>query len=242
MAAKLPQAFDVWLVATDTVYKGVPSHVTVSWAEQGRLGVNDKLRPSATELAWVTAGDHPQVSGFLFRQGAPATAEYSSDLAEQMAAVELGTGFGHKPEEEEDDPDMIPLIDVSLVLLVFFMMTASVSALSPVPVPEMKNVSEMHSDPEAMTIHIDMRVDGTVFFALRVGDKLNPDDNDLKTPEDVLRKLDEKLAGVQRAPEVRVACHKDIKRGWVRDIARELDKRKQKDLISFYGAEVNEKK
>ena len=31
-----PQHFDVWFVAADTVYRGVPYGVVTGWAEQGR--------------------------------------------------------------------------------------------------------------------------------------------------------------------------------------------------------------
>src|SRR5262249_4859943 len=43
--------------------------------------------------------------------------------------------------EEDDDVDMIPLIDISLVLLIFFMMTASVTSgiVSPIPTPPAKH-------------------------------------------------------------------------------------------------------
>src|SRR5690606_30924235 len=145
-------------------------------------------------------------------------------------------------EEEDDDPDMIPLIDISLVLLVFFMMTTAVAALSPVDVPQMKNVGEASGDKDAITVQIDKRASGEPFFAVRVGEKPPlPDDNNLPTPGAALERLDIMLGASQYSREVRIACHKDLPRGWVRDLARELDKRKVKNQISFYGAEVNQK-
>jgi len=106
----------------------------------------------------------------------------------------------------------------------------------------MKHGSKLEADPGAFTIVIDKRGTGEGFFALRIGK--NPpanEDNNLATPEDLMRRLDARLAETQMAPEVRIACNKDLERGWVRDIARELDKRKQKNLIAFYGAEVLER-
>ena len=46
--------------------------------------------------------------------------------------------------EEDDDPDMIPLIDISLVLLIFFMMTSTVAVVSSqINVPEVQNGSTL---------------------------------------------------------------------------------------------------
>ncbi len=239
MAAR-PESFDVWFVAADTVYRGVPYGVVTGWAEQGRVAADDKLRAAGTEGPWVRVADHPLVSDFLYRRSEPAPPV--ADVAEQLQPVELDVVVRRGTGEEDEDVDMIPLIDISLVLLIFFMMTTAVAALSPVNVPDMKYASEFGKDADAITIQIDKRGE-EVFFSLRMGDR-PPEliDNNLRTPEEVLRRLDARLAEVQRPPEVRIACNRDLERGWVRDIARELDRRKNKGQIAFYGAEVNEQK
>ncbi|OWK38269.1 ExbD/TolR family protein [Fimbriiglobus ruber] len=235
------ESYDVWFLAADTVYRGVPYGVVTSWAEQGRVSPDDKVRPATVANApWLRAGDHPRIADFLFRAADPPP--QPGDTYEQLQAVEMDVQYKSRAEDDDDDVDMIPLIDISLVLLIFFMMTAAVSALSPVEVPDMKNASELSKDADAFTILIDKRASGETYFALRIGESLAPEDNNLVTPEDVLRRLDARLKEVQKPPEVRIACHKELDRSWVRDIARELDKRKSKDQIAFYGAEVNEKK
>jgi biopolymer transport protein ExbD len=231
-----PLNYDVWFVVADTVYRGVPYGVLTGWAEQGRLAADDKVRPAGSEQPWSRVGNHPLLADFLFRPR-PAVA---ADASEQLQPVEMD--FGRRFEEEDDDVDMIPLIDISLVLLIFFMMTTAVAALSPVNVPDMHYASELSKDPDALTIHIDKRADGEVFFAVRVGDRLAPEDNNLATPEEMLVRLDVRLSEAQRPPEVRVACHRELPRSWVRDVARELHKRKEKEQISSYSAEVNEQK
>ncbi len=232
-----PQQFDVWFVAADTVYRGVPYGVLTGWAEQGRVAAGDKLRPAGSSDPWLRVADHPAVADFLYRPRPAAAA----GPAEQLQPVEMDLG-PHK-EVEDEDVDMIPLIDISLVLLIFFMMTTAVAALSPVDVPDLRNISQPSNEKDAITILIDKKSTGEAFFALRVGEKPPaPEDNNLATPEELLRRLDARLAEAQRPPEVRIACHRDLERGWVRDIARELDKRKQKDQIASYFAEVNELK
>lgn len=233
--------FDVWFVRGDAVYRAVPYSVVTGWAEQGRLAVDDKVRVSGTEGPWQRVADNPQIGDFLYRRTAVDTV--AADTAEQLHAVELDIRPRKRAEDEDDDVDMIPLIDISLVLLIFFMMTTAVAALSPVDVPEMKHAAELSTDAEAFTVHIDRRADGEVVLALRVGDKApSVEDTNLKSIDDVMRRLDARLAGVQRPPEVRIACHKELERGWVRDVARELEKRKAKEQISGYAAEVNERK
>ena len=58
-----------------------------------------------------------------------------------MEPIDLGFESPRIIEGEDEDVDMIPLIDVSLVLLIFFMMTTAVSSgvFSPIPTPEAKH-------------------------------------------------------------------------------------------------------
>ena len=58
MANKPPKAFDVWFVAANTVYKGVPYHVVADWAQEGRLRPTDMVRPAGTNMAWATVAEH----------------------------------------------------------------------------------------------------------------------------------------------------------------------------------------
>ena len=126
--------FDVWIIERNTVYQKVPFTVVADWTQEGRLLENDKVRPAGTTV-WQKLGDHPLLLAYLPRSQ-PTHAE---DTAEALKEIELDFP-GKKPEAEDNDPDMIPLIDVSLVLLVFFMMTAqNLLTKSPVDNPEAKS-------------------------------------------------------------------------------------------------------
>ncbi len=236
--AKAQINFDVWLLAADTVYRGVPYGIVTGWAGQGRLAANDKIRPAGSTAAWVRAADHPLVADFLFRPAAYC----AIDVAEELQKVELDIVSRKHAADDDDDVDMIPLIDISLVLLIFFMMTTAVAALSPVDVPDMKHASEISKDRDAFTVQIDKRSNDEVVYSLRLGEKSPAsEDNNLNSVEAAMQRLDARLSEVQRPPEVRIACHKDLPRERVREIVRELEKRKAKEQIAFYGAEVNEK-
>src|SRR5215469_9513747 len=109
---------DVWLVESNTVYREVPFTVVADWVSQSRLLADDMLRPSGT-AQWFKVGASPEFTPYI-----PRSEPYRvDDRAEAEEPVELEFSWKRKPEEEEDDVDMIPLIDISLVLLIFFIMT-----------------------------------------------------------------------------------------------------------------------
>lgn len=239
--------FDVWFVTANQVYKAVPFTVVTDWAEQGRLGAGDQLRPTGVDCAWVRVADHPQISDFLFvRTTAPATPATTATVEPGAATdsrepIELDIGWRKRTDDDDDDVDMIPLIDISLVLLIFFMMTAAVATVSPIAVPDMKYASPLAKEANAITVDIDRRGSGEVIYHVRIGNaSAAPEDANLANLGLLLTRLDARLAEFTKPPEVRIACNKELPRERVRDVARELDKRKQTGRVAYYGAEVNE--
>src|SRR5215470_9995950 len=112
---------DVWIVESNTVYREVPFTVVADWVQQGRLLEDDMLRPSGT-AEWSRVGGSPDFAPYL-PKAEPFRAE---DQAEALEPVQLDFQWKKSREGEGDeDVDMIPLIDVSLVLLIFFMLTAT---------------------------------------------------------------------------------------------------------------------
>ena len=150
-AFKPPKSFDVWFVTANTVYKAVPYSVVADWTQQGRLSTNDRLRPAGTESAWKAVNEWSFFVDYLPRAAiTPVAASPGETAAAPISlpdAPEEETLIGsRKPGEDDDDVDMIPLIDISMVLLVFFIMVSAAGALSPVDVPEMIYGGELHSD------------------------------------------------------------------------------------------------
>lgn len=238
--ARANHNFDVWYVKADTIYKNVPYSVVTGWADQGRLAATDKVRTAGIEEPWVTIKNHPQIGDFLFRRGEPA--EASSEQAEQLGPIEMDTHWPKSAADDDDDVDMIPLIDISLVLLIFFMMTAAVSTLSPTGVPEMKYAAELEDGSNTITLVIDKRPNNEVSLSMRVGNTEPAEDANLRTIEELMQHLDARLGEFERPPVVHIACHRGLERSWVSDIASELNKRKLKDQIASYAAMVNEGK
>jgi len=166
---------------------------------------------------------------------------------EGMTPRDVDELFEHAPaplfhrSDDDEEVDMVPLIDISMVLLVFFIMIRAAGALAPVDVPEMRYAGSLATDPEAITIVIDKYNEEQVYYAVRHGKAAPKPSHDLlHTPEAALRALDEILATVSRPPEVRVACHKDLPYERIVELQPELEARHKKNMINSFVATVVE--
>src|SRR5258708_4616478 len=123
MADAKQRLLDVWILEINTVYKEVPFVVVTDWVQQGRLLADDCVRLAGSKK-WHAISAVPALGPYLPKIE-PQRAE---DRAEALEPVALGLEWRRPGEEDDEDVDMIPLIDISLVLLIFFMMAASVSS------------------------------------------------------------------------------------------------------------------
>jgi biopolymer transport protein ExbD len=130
--AEKRRILDVWLIENNLVYRDVPYTVVTDWIQQGRLLGEDQVR-AAGGPKWYRLEAVPALAAFLPR-AEPARIE---DRAEALEPVVGELSWRRPKGEEEGDVDMIPLIDISLVLLIFFMMSAAVGAgvFSPIATP-----------------------------------------------------------------------------------------------------------
>ncbi|MDR7387550.1 MAG: M20/M25/M40 family metallo-hydrolase, partial [Armatimonadota bacterium] len=118
---------------------------------RGRIRIPGFYRP-VREPSEAERASPPKPFGFA----APRQTATSADLA-KTSVVELPepeSGATIARFEDDDEVDMIPLIDISMVLLVFFIMIQAAGALAPVDVPEMRFAGELTADPNAITITI----------------------------------------------------------------------------------------
>src|SRR5437868_1686475 len=109
--AEKQRYLDVWIVESNTVYKEVPFNVVTDWVQQGRLLEDDHAKPGGTK-DWQRTGEMGEFSAY-FHKPEPLRPQ---DSAEALSPVGLDVHVKRAAEEEDDDVDMIPLIDVSLVL------------------------------------------------------------------------------------------------------------------------------
>jgi biopolymer transport protein ExbD len=174
--------YDIWVRAVDRVYPQIPYPLLATWIQEGRVLEDDKVRPSGTN-EWLELRQEPLLAAYLPQP----VAIRAEDHAEALEPVELGFTSKTRTEEEDEDVDMIPLIDISLVLLVFFMMTASeMISASIVETPPAENARVI--EPGKMSVSLSM-VDGNVryFFGDQAPEPL--------TQEEVLQRVKENLQG-----------------------------------------------
>jgi biopolymer transport protein ExbD len=239
MADQTKFFFDVWLTHAGTVYRSVPFGVVTDWIQQGRLLDDDRVRPVGTEQ-WFILGEVPAFASFI-----PKPDELRTDQqAEALEPVESSFSWGKKEEGEEADPDMIPLIDVSLVLLIFFMITSTVAvATSRIKTPAAKNIVDPDGTAKIIWVGIDFVDDLTPpKYTVRV----ELDDKDRKkntfvdlTREKALEKINE-ICQNQVVPEVIVAAHQQLLFEQLRDLSVELEKQKSQQRIGRIRIEVAE--
>ena len=212
---------DVWIIESNTVYREVPFQVVADWVQQGRLLENDQLRRSGT-AEWFPVGGSPDFSPYLPR----AEPFRVDDTAEALEPVELGFHWKKRPDEEDDDVDMIPLIDVSLVLLIFFMLTASSAGLAAlVPMPQAEYSTLLIG---GVQLNINLEGDGNnrqPVYSLSVENRTldREKDSNLQTMDALLSRLEEYLADQPKRVEVTINAHRDVKSGLVRELITRLE-------------------
>jgi biopolymer transport protein ExbD len=251
MAAK-GETFDVWIVQTNMVYRGVPFTVVADWVQQGRLLEDDQLRPTGT-TGWLPIAEHSTLQAYLppptpYKvQGLPEAeveeggAGRVEDVAKALEPIQLDIPWKRQGDgQEDDDVDMIPLIDVSLVLLIFFMMTATVAgAGSLIRTPPASYGSDLTSDQKMLWIGVDLRADNEPFYSIGQGSQPADDqDRDLGF-DGLIRRLEEKLRD-EGSLDVRIKAHEETPVGVINRLRAALEPHRRSGRIHSLKDEVRE--
>jgi biopolymer transport protein ExbD len=219
---------DVWIVESNTVYKEVPFTVVADWVQQGRLLEDDQVKRSGT-AEWTRIGGSPDFAPYLPRPE-PMRPD---DQAEALEPVQLDFAYKRRHEDEDDDVDMIPLIDVSLVLLIFFMMTAAaVAASSGIATPVIQWGSTVTSDV-TIGVTFDEGAPDRAFYTLGVGKDHQgevPAEETFRSQQELLNRLDALLA-TGSGVRVTINAHQDLPFGVVRQLMVELRQGDRRDKI-----------
>jgi biopolymer transport protein ExbD len=227
---------DVWIVESNTVYREVPFTVVADWVQQGRLLEDDMLKASGTSQ-WAKVGASADFNAYLPKPQAYRT----EDRAEALEPVELDFSYKRHHEDEDDNVDMIPLIDVSLVLLIFFMLiSAGAGAASSIQIPGARNPNVTTVNPAEVTVGVDL-VEGTPVFSLGTGNQMSadPDKRDIRSFDDLKTKLLGMLGG-QGATDVTINAHKDVHAGLIRQMTADFSLGPFRGKVSRVQIGVNE--
>ena len=210
---------DVWIVDSNTVYKEVPFTVVIDWVQQGRLLEDDMVKPSGTK-DWFRLGASPDFAPYL-PHPEPFRAD---DQAEALEPVQLAFSWKRRPDEDEGDVDMIPLIDVSLVLLIFFMMISTVAMAGAI----FQNPTAVHGDVSLRDFWVGIKGDANgdpVSYHLGWGDREVAKTKDW---DEFLRKLDEELGQTTHRVQVTMLGDENLKFDHEMKLMVELEKRRLK--------------
>jgi biopolymer transport protein ExbD len=234
--AEKRQFIDVWIVESNTVYRDVPYTVVTDWVQQGRLLEDDHLRPSGT-ADWHPLGTLPAFAAYLPKP-APFRAE---DQAEALEPVELDFAWRHARGEEDEDVDMIPLIDVSLVLLIFFMMTATVAGGAAfIKTPTAREGTQATSEPDSLWVGIDQGRDNQPVYSLGKANNAPERDDQNLTEREVVDRLQARLQRGQTV-DVRIKAHHALPYEVVKHLTVNLERLRNDRRVAHVYAEVSEK-
>jgi biopolymer transport protein ExbD len=241
MTAKV-KLLDVWLTESNVVYKEVPFTVVIDWIQEGRLVEDDQLRPAGTEK-WVRLGSSKTMAAYLPKAD-PTRVE---DKAEALEPVAVDFNWKRPKSDDDDDPDMIPLIDISLVLLVFFMMTASVIVSSNnIDVPSSGNAL-LAATGGTYWIGIDRTVDdqgneGPPRYSFGEGERPPASENTGLSEAEVVNRLADLLKRENQRVDVRIAADRRLPAETVMNMTAALEQVRKQGLVRDIRAEVNEKR
>ena len=135
---------------------------------------------------------------------------------------------------------MIPLIDVSLVLLVFFMMTATVAVSSTtVNVPDTQHGS-FFSPAGAVWIAVSPTADGTPVYSIGQGEAAPAAEDQKLTEAQVLARLEAILKQQSEAVELRIAADRGLPGEVVMRLTGHVEKFKRNGMVRTVRGEVKE--
>jgi biopolymer transport protein ExbD len=214
--SEIPQYLNVWLVSANRVYRGVPFSVVGDWLQEGRITGRDCVRAS-NDQNWQYISDNPFLKPFLAPPPVESDARTDAEALEEITA----SITPKKPEGEEEDPDMIPLIDISMVLLVFFMMTAQdLLTKTKIETPAAEH-AEIADRKKALYVSLEPDPGGnpnkTVYY---FGDFISPEHE--LTEDQAVEKVKEAIQKRQDFPDLIIRADARLPYERVRDLTMKL--------------------
>lgn len=131
----------------------VPPTVEVTAADESDDSASDEIIEAVAQVAEVKAsstepGSHPHAASVATHHVDPSTVVFATDLEEESDLK--------REKRKEDELDMTPMVDVTFLLLIFFMVTASFSLQKSIESPrQQSDAPSMNNEPEE-TEELDM--------------------------------------------------------------------------------------
>jgi biopolymer transport protein ExbD len=225
---------DVWIVESNTVYREVPYTVVTDWVQQGRLLEDDRLKPSGS-AQWIRLGDTNAFASFL-----PKVEPFRvEDQAEALEPVQVDFTWKRRRSDEDDDVDMIPLIDISLVLLIFFMMTAAVGGAGTLIATPQAQYKLLSSDPEIIWVGITLDKDKQPEYTMGKGE--GGQGESFASRDELIKAMEKMLQEPRQPTKISIRGDHRVPFDVVRDMTVQLGRFQRTAKVTGVFAEVSEK-
>jgi biopolymer transport protein ExbD len=207
----------------------VPFTVVADWIQQGRLLEDDMVKASGTK-EWFRIGGSAEFSPYLPR----SLPQRVDDKAEALEPVEVGFSWKRPKEDDDEEVDMIPLIDVTLVLLIFFMLSAVPAASAMIDLPSVPIGGSIETDYKVAGIAIDIIGKGAakeMRFTLSSDNAPLTDEKgnviQFQSAVEAMERLKVLLSTNKEPVNVTINAHKDVRASVLLQVTKALEQEKR---------------
>lgn len=207
------RAMQLKLVSTNKLYGPVPMDKLIQLASEGRLSPEDQVRAAGTET-WYAVADVPALAGSLPKTAVVPSSAEGGALPEPDVNIAAWTPRGSARAPEEAEIDMAPMIDVTFLLLIFFMITNSLANPSPMDVP-----SAVHGRGVTLEGQQLLLIDEQ--GGLYLGDQVS-DENRAESVDALVAEVQANAAASNTAMDVILNAHKETGYFQIRQLVERL--------------------
>jgi biopolymer transport protein ExbD len=202
------------IVAQDQLIGPLPLEVLVEMAANGEISPQDLVRPGGSQ-AWIRVTEVPELAARLAVPPAPDPfgADPPDDLPEAGDArdlFEIGRGTPH----EEAAMEMAPMIDVTFLLLIFFMLTNSLANPAAMEVPDAVHGRGVTLEGQQLIL-VDQ--EGRYYLGDAATEQSAVDSLDA-----LVREVGDNVAASRQTLDVIVSAHRHSKHRYVRELVEGL--------------------
>ena len=209
------KAMHLRIVSQNKLMGPLPLDVLVQMAAEGRICAEDLVRPGGSRT-WLHVTEVPELAA---RLAASPVAEPSPPLDDDADLAEAGDAraplrIGRRRRYEEAAMDMAPMIDVTFLLLIFFMLTNSLANQAAMAVPEAVHGRGVNLEGRQLVL-VDQN--GTYYLGDTADEKSAADSLDALVAE-----VQKNAQASEVALDVIVSAHRDVKHRHVRQLLEGL--------------------
>jgi len=201
------------IVSLDRVYGPVSLEQLVRLAAEGRVCAQDLVRKAGAQT-WHRVADVPAIAASLPQEPIRKSLAAGSDSVDLGLDADSGRITPRPRQQDEATMEMAPMIDVTFLLLIFFMLTNSLANPSPMDVPK-----AMHGRGVTLEGQQLILIDGQGKYYL--GDNA-AQDNLVESLDSLVVEVQNNASSSEAALDVIVSAHIQAKYSQIREMVERL--------------------